>query len=61
MKHWHEEYTRIAPRPEDFDKLFAKTSEMDKNIKNVPAETIEAMTAPSSSSVTPTLFARNIG
>lgn len=43
---WHEEYTRIAPHPEDFDKLFVKKSEMDKNLKDVPAEMIQAMTAP---------------
>lgn len=43
---WHEEYTRIAPRPEDFDRLFAKKSEMDKGIEDIPVEKIEAMQAP---------------
>lgn len=43
---WHEEYTRIAPRPEDFDRLFAKKTEMDKGIKDIPAETIQGLEAP---------------
>jgi pimeloyl-ACP methyl ester carboxylesterase len=43
---WHEEYMRIAPRPEDFDRLFAKKSEMDKGIKDISAETIQALEAP---------------
>lgn len=43
---WHEEYTRIAPRPEAFDKLFAKKSEMDQHTPSVSAETIEAMNIP---------------
>ena len=33
---WYDEYQQIAPRPEDFPILFAKKSEMDKNIKDVP-------------------------
>ena len=43
---WHEEYMRIAPRPEDFARLFAKKSAMDKQIKDVPAEAIRAIGAP---------------
>lgn len=43
---WHEEYTRIAPRPQDFDRLFAKKTEMDKHIKDVPTETIQALKVP---------------
>lgn len=43
---WHEEYTRIAPRPEDFDTLFAKKAEMDKGLKDVPAETIRGLKMP---------------
>jgi pimeloyl-ACP methyl ester carboxylesterase len=43
---WHEEYMRIAPRPEDFARLFAKKTEMDRNIKDVPAEAIAAIKAP---------------
>ena len=43
---WHEEYLRIAPRPEDFATLFAKKTEMDRAIQDVPAETIEAINAP---------------
>jgi pimeloyl-ACP methyl ester carboxylesterase len=37
---------RIAPRPEDFATLFAKKSEMDSRIKDIPAETIQAIKAP---------------
>jgi len=43
---WHEEYMRIAPRPEDFNRLFAKKTEMDRQLKDLPAETIRAIEAP---------------
>jgi pimeloyl-ACP methyl ester carboxylesterase len=43
---WHEEYLRIAPRPEDFNRLFAKKTEMDRQIKNIPEEAIQAIKAP---------------
>lgn len=43
---WHEEYMRIAPRPEDFPRLFAKKTAMDRQIKDVPAEAIQAIKAP---------------
>lgn len=43
---WHEEYTRIAPHPEQFNRLFAKKTEMDRQIKDIPAETIRAIKAP---------------
>jgi pimeloyl-ACP methyl ester carboxylesterase len=43
---WHEEYMRIAPRPEDFATLFAKKTEMDQRIQDIPAETIQAIKAP---------------
>ena len=43
---WHEEYTRIAPHPEHFATLFAKKTQMDRGIQDVPAETIRAMKAP---------------
>jgi pimeloyl-ACP methyl ester carboxylesterase len=43
---WHEEYMQIAPRPEDFDTLFAKKTEMDRGIQDIAAETIEAIEAP---------------
>lgn len=43
---WHEEYLQIAPRPEDFDKLFAKKTQMDQQMKDLPAETIRAIQAP---------------
>ena len=43
---WHEEYLRIAPRPEDFPQLFAKKTAMDRQIKDLPAEAISAIKAP---------------
>jgi pimeloyl-ACP methyl ester carboxylesterase len=43
---WHEEYTRIAPNPEDFPTLFAKKTQMDRETRDLPAEAIEAITAP---------------
>jgi pimeloyl-ACP methyl ester carboxylesterase len=43
---WYEEYTRIAPNPEDFATLFAKKTQMDREIQDLPAETIEAIKAP---------------
>jgi pimeloyl-ACP methyl ester carboxylesterase len=43
---WHDEYMQIAPRPEDFPRLFAKKTAMDRGIKDIPAETIAAIAAP---------------
>jgi len=43
---WHEEYTRIAPNPEGFATLFAKKTQMDREIQDLPAEAIEAIKAP---------------
>jgi pimeloyl-ACP methyl ester carboxylesterase len=43
---WHEEYTRIAPNPEHFTRLFAKKTEMDRQIRDLPAEAIRAIKAP---------------
>jgi pimeloyl-ACP methyl ester carboxylesterase len=43
---WHTEYLQIAPRPEDFNNLFAKKTEMDHSIKDIPAATIRAIQAP---------------
>jgi pimeloyl-ACP methyl ester carboxylesterase len=43
---WHDEYMRIAPRPEDFATLFAKKTQMDRGIKDVSAETIQSIKAP---------------
>jgi len=43
---WHEEYMRIAPRPEDFATLFAKKTQMDREIQDLPAGAIEAIKAP---------------
>ena len=43
---WHEEYVRIAPRPEDFNRLFQKKTEMDRQIKDFSEEQIRAIKAP---------------
>jgi pimeloyl-ACP methyl ester carboxylesterase len=43
---WHEEYMRIAPNPENFATLFAKKTQMDREIQDLPAETVQAITAP---------------
>jgi pimeloyl-ACP methyl ester carboxylesterase len=43
---WHEEYMRIAPRPEDFNRLFAKKTEMDRATTDIPEEDIRAIKAP---------------
>ena len=43
---WHEEYLRIAPNPDGFAALFAKKTQMDRGIQDIPAEAIQAITAP---------------
>src|ERR671911_737403 len=43
---WHEEYMRIAPRPEDFAVLFEKKTQMDREVRDLPAEAIEAIKVP---------------
>src|ERR687897_846003 len=43
---WHEEYMRIAPNPEDFATLFAKKTQMDREVRDLPAEAIEAIKVP---------------
>jgi pimeloyl-ACP methyl ester carboxylesterase len=43
---WHDEYMRLAPRPQDFATLFAKKTEMDRQTKDFPAEAIRAIGAP---------------
>lgn len=43
---WHEEYTRVAPLPEHFTRLFTKKTEMDRQIRDLPAEAIRAIKAP---------------
>ena len=37
---------RIAPHPEAFATLFAKKTQMDRQIKDVPAEAIQSIKAP---------------
>ncbi|MGQ0600946.1 MAG: alpha/beta fold hydrolase [Anaerolineales bacterium] len=43
---WHEEYMRIAPHPDNFNTLFAKKTQMDRGIKDLPADAIRAIKAP---------------
>jgi pimeloyl-ACP methyl ester carboxylesterase len=43
---WHEEYMRIAPHPENFDTLFAKKTQMDRETRDIPAEEIRSIQAP---------------
>jgi pimeloyl-ACP methyl ester carboxylesterase len=43
---WHDEYLRIAPDPDHFATLFAKKNEMDRDTKDVPAEAVAAIKAP---------------
>jgi pimeloyl-ACP methyl ester carboxylesterase len=43
---WHDEYLRIAPRPEDFNRLFEKKTQMDKQIKDFSEEQIRGIKSP---------------
>ena len=43
---WHEEYLRIAPRPEDFTVLFEKKTQMDRELEDFSAEDISAIKSP---------------
>jgi pimeloyl-ACP methyl ester carboxylesterase len=43
---WHDEYMKLAPHPEDFARLFAKKTEMDSQLRDIPDETIRAIKAP---------------
>jgi pimeloyl-ACP methyl ester carboxylesterase len=43
---WYDEYQRIAPHPEDFPKLFAKKTAMDRQVKDIDDATIAAIKSP---------------
>jgi pimeloyl-ACP methyl ester carboxylesterase len=43
---WHEEYMQIAPGPENFATLFTKKAQMDREVRDLPAEAIEAIKSP---------------
>lgn len=43
---WHAEYMKIAPHPEYFATFFAKKTEMDRQTRDIPAESIQAIKAP---------------
>ncbi len=42
---WHSEYLALNPRP-DFDAMFWKKAEMDKNIKDLTDEQVQGLTQP---------------
>jgi pimeloyl-ACP methyl ester carboxylesterase len=44
---FYEEYTRIAPHPQEFSQLFAKQQGLDSEVQDWPAEAIRAIKAPS--------------
>ncbi|HJR86647.1 MAG TPA: alpha/beta hydrolase [Acidimicrobiia bacterium] len=43
---WHDEYLKIAPRPDDFNQLFEKKAEMDRNLRDVPADDYASIKSP---------------
>jgi pimeloyl-ACP methyl ester carboxylesterase len=43
---FYEEYSRIAPHPQDFPGLFAKQQQLDSEIQDWPVEAIRAIKAP---------------
>ena len=43
---WHDEYLRIAPDPDGFANMFAKKTEMDRGLRDLPPDAIRAITAP---------------
>jgi pimeloyl-ACP methyl ester carboxylesterase len=43
---WHDEYMRLNPRPENFNTLFAKVMQMDRELKDLPDSAISGITAP---------------
>lgn len=43
---WHDEYMRLAPRPQDFNRLFAKKADMDRATTDLPADAIRGISAP---------------
>ena len=43
---WHDEYLRIAPRPEDFPRLFAKKTAMDAAFTDLCDDDVRTVEAP---------------
>jgi pimeloyl-ACP methyl ester carboxylesterase len=43
---WHQEYMQIAPHPEHFTRLFAKKTEMDRQIKDFSEDAIRGIKSP---------------
>ncbi|WP_130346870.1 alpha/beta fold hydrolase [Herbihabitans rhizosphaerae] len=43
---FHEEYLKIAPRPQDFDRFVEKVKDLNKNIPDLPASAVASVKAP---------------
>lgn len=43
---WHDEYMRLAPRPEDFPTLVAKVTHLNMNLPELPASAVQSIQAP---------------
>lgn len=43
---FHEEYLRIAPRPQDFDRLVEQVKDLNANLPSWPASAIKALKSP---------------
>jgi pimeloyl-ACP methyl ester carboxylesterase len=43
---FHDEYVQLAPRPDDFPKLFAKVQEMDREVQDLSPEDVQSIQAP---------------
>jgi pimeloyl-ACP methyl ester carboxylesterase len=43
---WHDEYMKIAPHPAHFATLFEKKTAMDRQIHDIPAESIQSLKIP---------------
>lgn len=43
---WHDEYMRLAPRPEDFPTLVAKVTQLNMNLPELPPLAVQSIQAP---------------
>src|SRR5205085_11105499 len=43
---FYEEYARIAPKPQDWPRLFAKVNQLDREVQDWPPEVIQSIKAP---------------
>jgi pimeloyl-ACP methyl ester carboxylesterase len=44
---WQQEYSQIAPHPEDFPKLVAKIKDLDRHVRDLSADEVKSIAAPS--------------